>query len=613
MSRNTCLVGITAFLAMLLCACGSTQPMRVEITTPPPSTMEISASAPIVARVNNDPSNAGIDWTCTPAASCGTFSPTHTASGASTTYQAPNSTGSVTIIASATKNPAINRSVAVTIGPIGSVSSLKGTYTYYATGWDTSSYPYTVVGSVTLDGNGNVTGGEQDLFDLSLTPSVDTADPINKTGGSITLGMDGRGTLTFTLGTLKRTETFSVVLINNDHLRITEFDSTNTSAGAMNLQTSPASVPAGGNAFAFIDPWYEAVLGGVATSDGKSAFTAGRYDLDTPTTIPTVPLINQPLATGSFTAPDAAGRGTITLTSTQFTYQFAYYVVGPEVFRLIETDALGYYSGPMYGQGTAAGAFSAGSLKGNFAFGQNGYAFSSSASPQYGAAGEFTTDGSASLTAGTADLNEGDGNPIAAASLAGSSYAVASDGYGSITLATALDGNFQHLGVYLVDPSLNVTDPNNTSGGGGALMLDLDTYNMGTGLVAPQSTGATFAGNYGFYQDGTFQAATAPFFDLIGQVLSDGLSTLTGHADYNLIEPSGGGQYPNQAISATFTPDAAHAGRLTAKLSITGSGSTTNENISLYQASDNLLFHVDMDSTAAMTGNTAVGLFEKQQ
>ena len=44
----------------------------------PPSSINVSATAQIAATVANDPSNAGVDWSCTPTSACGSFNPTHT-------------------------------------------------------------------------------------------------------------------------------------------------------------------------------------------------------------------------------------------------------------------------------------------------------------------------------------------------------------------------------------------------------------------------------------------------------------------------------------------------------------------------------------------------------
>jgi hypothetical protein len=578
-------------------------PITVSIATAPPSSMEINASAQIAATVANDLPNAGVDWSCAPVSSCGTFTPAHTASAADTTYQAPNAAGTVTITAKSTTEPTVTQSLTVTINPVGTTSSLKGTYTYYANGWDSIFDPYSVVGSIVLDGNGNVIGGEQDYFDLA-SDVIDTADPIASTGGTITLGADGRGTLKISLTNRGKTETFSVALVNNDHLLITEFDSSATSAGSMDLQTSPTTVPTGGNAFALYDVWNRYVIGGVVTARAGTA--AEEYDKD----FAGSQSFDQTHSGDTISPPDAAGRGTMTLVG----LQCAYYVVGPETFRVIEIDGNTFggmfFSGSMYGQGSAAGALSPASLKGSYVFVQGGQDNNPNGIFEYGVAGEFTTDASSTLTAGVADVNEGDA-PVFAASLAGSTYTVNSNGYGSVTLATALDGNLQNFGAYLVDPALNMMDPNSTTGGGGAVLLDLDANNFGIGVIVPQSSGAVFAGNYAFNQDGNYQTVTLnPFLDIVGQVLSDGTSMLAGKADFNDLGNTG--LNPDDTITATFTPDSVNAGRSTAQVNISSGGITT-ENITLYQASDDLIFHVDMDSPGVGLGNSAIGVFEKQQ
>jgi hypothetical protein len=102
----------------------------------------------------------------------------------------------------------------------------------------------------------------------------------------------------------------------------------------MDLQTAPASVPTGGNAFAVEDIDDDFAYGGVFASDGASTITGGDgdADFDGDTNFDTD-------VTGFFSAPDAAGRGTINLSLPSLknqtnlqTIQFAYYVVGPEVY-----------------------------------------------------------------------------------------------------------------------------------------------------------------------------------------------------------------------------------------------------------------------------------------
>jgi hypothetical protein len=65
--------------------------ISVAITQFPPASMIAANSTSVSATVTNDVANAGIDWvaTCGSAPNCGTFSPSHTASGATSTFTAP--------------------------------------------------------------------------------------------------------------------------------------------------------------------------------------------------------------------------------------------------------------------------------------------------------------------------------------------------------------------------------------------------------------------------------------------------------------------------------------------------------------------------------------------
>ena len=76
-------------------------------------------------------------------------------------------------------------------------------------------------------------------------------------------------------------------------------------------------------------------------------------------------------------------------------------------------------------------------------------------------------------------------------------------GYGSMTDVTGL-GSIHKLGLYATDPKLNLLDPNNTTAAnlGVALILDLDDFAQGTGIVVPQGTiasdGSDLNHSYGF-------------------------------------------------------------------------------------------------------------------
>ena len=141
-------------------------------------------------------------------------------------------------------------------------------------------------------------------------------------------------------------------------------------------------------------------------------------------------------------------------------------------------------------------------------------------------------------------------------------------------------------------------------------MIELDDDNNGTGIIVPQTSGATFAGNYALTQDGAYETEVAfSFFDLIGQVSSDGTSTFTGSADFNDLENTG--LNPDITVSATYLADGANPGRITALVTL--AGSEVPDNVTLYQASSSLLLHVDVDSPSNAAGIVGLGVLEQQQ
>jgi len=605
MNRKPLWILFVLILSASISACGSSKKttppadITVAITTPPPSTLTVNGTASIAATVTNDTANAGVDWTCSPAATCGTFNPTHTDSAATTVFTASATAGAIVITAASTTTPTISATADVTVNAAASVANLSGPYTFYMNGWDDVA-PYSVAGTIVLDGSGNITGGEQDSFNLN-SDEFFSADVIMPATAAVVIGDDGRGTITIT-PTMAAPETLSITVVNDNHALITEFDLHATTGGSLDLQTAPASVPNNGNAFAIFDNWDCFSFGGVFTSNG-TAITGGEAD-DNDEGSATLDMD----VSGSVTAPDSMGRGTITIHNTEqdLDMQYTYYVVGPEVFRIIETDEDFFGAGSIFGQGSAT--FSSSSLTGNFVFGQSGE--TEMALGFYAAAGQFTADGTSTLTAGVADVNAGVGDPVLAGDISDSTYTVDGDGYSSIMLVGGTTDPLFQFGAYFVDPALNIADPNSSSGGGGALMIDVDTEAIGAGIIVPQASGATFTGNYAIAQDGIYDLASAfEVFDLVGQVTSDGSSTFSGLADYNDLVNTG--LNPGIAISATYTADVANPGRATAELTL--AGVTAPSNITIYQASSALLLHVDVDSSANGLGIIALGVLEQQQ
>jgi hypothetical protein len=158
-------------------------------------------------------------------------------------------------------------------------------------------------------------------------------------------------------------------------------------------------------------------------------------------------------------------------------------------------------------------------------------------------------------------------------------------------------GDIVNLGIYLTDPALNLNDPNNAAGGGGALIADFDGSVVGTGVLTPQTdtTAADFTGNYAFgaqVYDPNWE------FDFVGQgsvtagalagtgLVSDPFTFFTGDAAANTAVPFAG----------TATPDGVTAGRYTIPLIVTVvSGSPVTLNAVIYQASAGQLTWVGVD------------------
>ena len=86
----------------------------------PPAILQLGKGVAVSALVTNDSSNSGVNWTCAPAGTCGSFKPVHTASGAATTYTAPLSfsPGAVTISGTSVANSKKIVSAQATMTPI---------------------------------------------------------------------------------------------------------------------------------------------------------------------------------------------------------------------------------------------------------------------------------------------------------------------------------------------------------------------------------------------------------------------------------------------------------------------------------------------------------------
>jgi hypothetical protein len=158
------------------------------------------------------------------------------------------------------------------------------------------------------------------------------------------------------------------------------------------------------------------------------------------------------------------------------------------------------------------------------------------------------------------------------------------------------------LSVYLVEANLNLLDPNNASGGGGALILTNDANIFGAGVIVPQviPAPAKFVGNYAVNLTSAPNAGTEA--DLTGQVVADLSGNLKGTADFASDAGSSTSfSTTNATYTGTFAPDGSNAGRFTGTLLLTGGTlqfvpGGVAQNLSYYQADGSTILVVETDA-----------------
>lgn len=480
-------------------------------------------------------------------------------------------------------------------------------YSFYLSGLDGicgSGNYYGLAGSVTIDAGGNVLAGEQDYNDANGCASPEpNADTI--TAGTLTVGPTGQGTLTLTTSNSKLgvagVETLGVQFINSNHALIIQFDGSATASGSMDMQTLPATLN-GGFAFTLsgIDPGYNPVASGGVFAIGGSSISNGVVDVNDVGTVTTGTMF-----TGTISTPDSFGRGTIT--GTPLANTIVYYVVGPEVMRIIDVDTTDSAVGSAFGQGSTT--FTAASLGSSvFAVDANNFGV------EYAVAGMFTVPAAGTFQ-GVAD-NDEQGFMVYEASPIAGNYSVSNtvggstyNGYSSLTITPGSLGYFTTVGLYMTDPNLNLADPNNTTGGGGALVLALDPYFAGgTGVVAPQTdpTTASFAGNYGFGAQDYYTGNPGWEFDFVGQAsVSSGTLNGTGLVSdpFAFFVAYTAGDYSSVPFSGEATPDPLNLGRYTISLNVTAGGASVPFQVAIYQASGGQLFWMDEDTSVIYPNN----------
>ena len=517
-----------------------TNPVVTVTITQAASPLAAGSAETIIANVVNDSLKDGVSWTvsCTNSivgAGCGTFNPTTLSGNApQTSYTAPASVPSggvnVTITATSIANGITTGTANLNIVPNANLGLLSGPYALFLSGQNASGF-YTIVGSVTADGLGDITVGAEDINSLNFACSP--SSNLSPVTGTYSVGSDGRGTITLQTGNSScfgnaGVQTLSFVVVGAPgttvvRALVTEFDNA-TASGTLDLQTLSASI-SGNYAFtmAGVDLFATSASGAIAADVGgvfvasAGTVTSGFQDINDQGT--GVVSKKQPMvAGGTYTAPDpATGRGTITFGPNNGQFMYVYYMVNSGHITLLSYDVNNdlVVAGSAYTQGT--GTFSA-----QNAFTVSGTDASQVTAQSFVAGGAFGASGT-TLSGGVIDLND-NGPQITNDTLTGTLSALSS-GRGTLTLTPATPPTtLTGFGSFAFYPTAN----------NGVLLLDLDANFSSVGVAYPQITGisaGTFSGNYAMNFTGPVVGSTEE--DADGQVISDGSSLLTGTADVN--------------------------------------------------------------------------------
>lgn len=562
------------------------QQVAIAFQSAPPPAVRVSGTATITAVVSNDPTNAGVDWSlpCPVSTNCGALSSVHTDSGQTVTYTAPSSLSAnslvANIVAFATADHSKNVAAAISVTAFtGFLQS--GAYVIETSGSDSFGFPYQRAGVIMLNGNGGVTGGEQtvNFFDQNAFLPTSLTDPV--TGGSYTIGADGRGTLTINTNHpnigQNGIETFSSVLLSSSHVLVTA-SSGESSVGTLDLQNPEVITSPPAKGYAFVANGIDTNtlplgIGGVFNIDSSQAIsgTGSTFDYVSPANTGLPGAISSSTVHGTVSTLDPFGAFQVSLvTHVSFTptVQFTCYPVDATHIKLIESDGSAAITiGQAIAQGSATGSFTTRStFTGNYVFGIFGRDLGGGAA-SLAAAGLFSTTGTGTLTNGFIDESQSS-IPLQISDSFQATYAVGPAGTGRFHIPVSTVTTF---------PDFTFTDPNNGTGpawifylsgnGGPALMLDADVEpsfvsgsflggGVGTGIAYPVTTGASFSGPYGTIFT---QSLVGSEQDVVGEMGANG-GALSGVLDIDNAfgavvtdDTSLSGNYQNSAVSNRLT------------------------------------------------------------
>lgn len=448
----------------------------------------------------------------------------------------PNIT--VTAVLNAATNFSSNSIITVT-SVVFNNASFQGTYILSLRGIDATSAPLYAAGAITADGHGNITGGEEDLNDL--TSGYAHASSVT---GSYTVGPDGRGTLNLTSSLGSFAYAFALRFGNNAGLNEMDTNVINA-AGNLELQAAGVTAPSGNYAFGFTGTSSACgPLNSIGILGLNGGVIGGEQDANCGGTVS-----QSQALTGSYGNPDALGRGPGSFAANSGSSDIVYYWVSATRYRFLCLDTGRPFLGSADLQ--TQSSFAASDFSGS-------YVIATSARSQSGASNALIqiSPANGNIPNGYFDVN--DTGTFSSSFLSGA-YALSSNGYVTGTLnasSTSLP-----FSMYLVSPTqaYYIELQTTTSGGGNAYAQNK--------TVATSNAG--FAGSYADEQFGYFTAggiiSPGNSNSVGGQISSNGTGALSGTLD--IKDPTG--LFPALPLQGSYNIGIAVPGRGGSKITTT--------------------------------------------
>jgi len=460
-------------------------------------------------------------------------------------------------------------------------SDLNGTYVFSVSGTDNvNGAPIAIVGTLSANGSGGITGGTMDINDPNFTAPIPN---LSISGSSnYNVGVDGRGTATLDVSTPFGSKLiFDFVLTSSSHGFIIEFDGNATGSGTLDLQAAglTQSSFAGSYAFSFAG----------VDSAGTGAFaTVGNFTLDANGTITSglqdfndngvLVFAGQTLA-GQVILGPSASPATL-LTTTPYSEKFDVYAIDATHLKFIEMDTLPIVSGDAFSQTSTAVP------TGNLAFTLGGFVSNS----PFASGGFMVTDGAGNITAASTEDFNSNGTPGSSPSFSGTYTA---GGTGRYTLGSF--SNFVGGSQFAAYPS-----------SGGLLLLEIDTTSLGilNGAANAQTPGAALATSkgYGLNLSGTNLSNGVEVDDIAEFSAESSGTTAIGLIDENFAP--GGIPIFDQKLNGTYTgPDS--SGRFGISASAGNSSNSTLNGgfgLTVYTADGTTFPFIETDNGQVATG-----------